>query len=199
MASLLDLIQQQIGDPEIQKISRSLGVEENRARSGIASALPLLVSALADNTRDPGGARSLAGALERDHDGSLLDQVGDFLERGDASPGLDILGHVLGQRRPAAERGVGQIAGLEKGQAGQLLALLAPVVMAALGKLQRQRSMDSGDLSDLLGRERDTLRQQGGGRDLLTSLLDRDGDGQVMDDALEMGAGLLGGFLKGRR
>jgi len=30
-------------------------------------------------------------------------------------------------------------------------------------------------------------------------LLDRDDDGSVMDDALEMGAGLLSGFLKKRR
>jgi hypothetical protein len=51
----------------------------------------------------------------------------------------------------------------------------------------------------MLGQERETLRRQGGGGDLLTSLLDSDGDGQVMDDVLEKGAGLLGGFLKRRR
>jgi hypothetical protein len=81
--------------------------------------------------------------------------------------------------RPAAQRGVGQLAGLEPGQAAQLLGLLAPIVMALLGRGQRQRSM--------------------GGGDLLTSLLDSDGDCQVMDDVLEKGAGLLGGFLKRRR
>lgn len=199
MASLLDLLQSQIGDDEIHRLSRSLGAGEDQVRNGVAGALPLLVSALANNAQDPRGARSLAGALERDHDGGLLDQLGDFLGGGDAGPGFDILGHVLGQRRPAAERGVGQLSGLDKGQAGQLLALLAPIVMAALGRMQRQRSMGSGDLADLLGRERETLRKQGGGQDLLTSILDRDGDGQVLDDALEMGAGLLSGFLKKRR
>lgn len=59
--------------------------------------------------------------------------------------------------------------------------------------------MGSGDLAGMLGQERETLRRQGGGGDLLTSLLDSDGDGQVMDDVLEKGAGLLGGFLKRRR
>jgi len=199
MGSLLDLLQQQIGDGEIRRMSRTLDADEDQVRKATAGALPLLVSALARNAEDPGEARSLAGALERDHDGSLLDQVSSFLGQGDAGDGFGILGHVLGGRQQAAERGVAQASGLDMAKVGRLLALLAPIVMAALGKMKRERSMGAGDLAGLLGRERETLASRTGGQDLLSSLLDADKDGQVIDDALEAGMGLLGGFLKKRR
>lgn len=199
MGSLLDLLQQQIGDGEIRRMSRTLDADEDQVRKATAGALPLLVSALAGNAEDPGEARSLAGALERDHDGSLLDQVSSFLGQGDAGDGFGILGHVLGGRQQAAERGVAQASGLDMAKVGRLLAMLAPIVMAALGKMKRERSMGAGDLAGLLGRERETLASRTGGQDLLSSLLDADKDGQIMDDALEAGMGLLGGFLKKRR
>lgn len=199
MGSLLDLLQQQIGDREIRSMSRTLGADEGQVRKATAGALPLLVSALARNTEDPEEAHSLAGALDRDHDGSLLDQVGSFLGQGDAGDGFGILAHVLGGRQQAAERGVAQASGLDMAKVGQLLALLAPIVMAALGRMKREGSMESGDLAGLLGRERKNIASRTGGQDLLSSLLDADKDGQVMDDALELGKGLLGSFFKKRR
>jgi hypothetical protein len=199
MGSLLDLIQQQIGDGEIRRMSRGLDADEDQVRKATDGALPLLVSALARNAEDPGEARSLAGALDRDHDGSLLDQVSSFLGQGDAGDGFGILGHVLGGRQQAAERGVAQASGLDMAKVGRLLALLAPVVMAALGKMKREHSMGAGDLAGLLGREREGLTGSTGGQDLISSILDADQDGQVMDDALELGKGLLGRFFKKRR
>jgi len=198
MTALLDLLQSQIGDGEIAQLSRNLGANPDQVRKAVAGALPLLVSGLAENAKQPQGAASLASALERDHDGGILDQLGSFLGSGSAADGAGILGHVFGQRSPAAAKGVGQLSGLDAGKAGQLLAMLAPIVLGALGRMKQERSMAPGDLGDLLGRERDNLRQRGGGQDLLTSLLDRDGDGSVMDDALEIGGGLLGSFFKGR-
>jgi len=55
--------------------------------------------------------------------------------------------------------------------------------------------MDAGGLGAVLGREQAQVRQQGGvGGDLLGSLLDQDGDGQVgLGDLIKIGGGLLGG------
>lgn len=52
-----------------------------------------------------------------------------------------------------------------------------------------------GGLGAVLGREQAQVRQQGGvGGDLLGSLLDQDGDGQVgLGDLIKIGGGLLGG------
>jgi len=199
MSALLDMLANQLGDTQIQQLSRTVGADEGQVRTAVAGALPLLVSALADNAREPKGAEALAGALERDHDGGLLDQVSDFLGQGKTDDGFGILGHVLGNRRSAAEQGIGRASGLDGAKVAQLLALLAPLVMGALGRVKQERGMGAGALSDLLGQEREQVRSRTGGQDLLSSLLDRDDDGSVMDDALEMGAGLLSGFLKKRR
>lgn len=196
MASLLDTLQGQIGADEIAQLSRALGADRDQVAKGVAGALPLLVSGLARNARKDDGARSLAGALDRDHDGGLLDQLGSFLGGGDTSAGAGILGHVFGDRDSAAARGVGQASGLDLGQAKQLLMMLAPIVLGALGKMKRERSMGPGDLGDLLGRDDEKLRRPGGGGDLLSSILDRDGDGSALDDVLEIGGGLLGGLFK---
>lgn len=199
MSSLLDMLERQIGDPQIRRISNTVGADEGQVRTAVAGALPLLVSALADNAKKPQGAQALAGALERDHDGGLLDKVDDFLGQGNTADGFGILGHVLGNRRSAAEQGIGRASGLDGSQVAQLLALLAPLVMGALGRVKQERDMGPGGLSDLLGKEREQVQSRAGGKDLLTTFLDRDGDGSMMDDALEMGAGLLSGFLKKRR
>ncbi|MFW6040185.1 MAG: DUF937 domain-containing protein [Gemmatimonadota bacterium] len=164
---------------------------------GVAAAIPVLLGGLARNANaSPDGAESLNHALERDHDGSVLDNLGDLLGAaesafgagdsggsggglgelagalagalggqafGDAATpsgsavkvldGAGILEHVLGGRRRTVERGIGQASGLDVSQIAKLLPLLAPIVMAALGKLKRKEGLDAGGLAgdDVLG------------------------------------------------
>ena len=67
--------------------------------------------------------------------------------------------------------------------------------MAFLAQRAQAGGMDAGGLGAVLGREQAQVRQQGGvGGDLLGSLLDQDGDGQVgLGDLIKIGGGLLGG------
>ena len=129
----------------------------------------------------------------------MLDRDNRKLSGGQTSIGDGILRHVLGGGRPAVEAGLGQKTGLRGDQMAQLLALLAPVVMGALGRKQRGSGLDAGALGELLGRERHTVeRRAPEGIGVLGGLLDRDGDGQVIDDVAKMGGGLLGSLLRRR-
>jgi len=105
-----------------------------------------------------------------------------------------ILGHIFGGAQPRAEAGLGQATGLGA-NAGQLLQMLAPIVMAFLAKRLQSGGMDAGGLGQVLGQERARVQQQGGlGGGLLGSLLDQDGDGEVgLGDLLKMGGSLLDG------
>ena len=199
--SLLDLVQQQVlGGDSLDRISRQIGADRDTTASAISGALPMLIGALSRNASRPDGAAALAGALERDHDGSLLDDLGGFLGGNPAGMGEGILRHVFGNKRPAAETGLSGLSGLDKGSAGQLLAILAPIVLGALGRTQRKRGLDVSDLTSMLGREESRARKQApDALGMLGQLLDADGDGDVMDDVAKMGAGLLGRFLKSRR
>jgi hypothetical protein len=196
MDSILDLLSSQLGNPDrIDHLSRAIGADAQTTQRAVAGALPVLLGALAGNADRPEGAASLARALENDHDGSLLDDLSGFLGAGRTADGDGILRHALGSRRDVAQQQLGRMSGLDASSAGRLLALLAPVVMGALGRSMRQKQLDASALPGLLEKERQTAEQTMPGiGGMLTQLLDSDGDGQFLDDAARM----LGSFLNRR-
>lgn len=199
--SLLDVLTQQLGGDAIGQISRQVGADTDATSKAISGALPLLVAALAKNTADTGGAQALAGALDRDHDGSILDDLGGFLGGGAAAAGGDgILEHILGTRRQGAEAAIGQMSGLDGQKIAQIMAMLAPIVMGALGRQQRQGGMKPDQIGEMLGGERRRVEKMDpGAMGMLGSLLDADGDGDVKDDLARIGMGMLGKMFGGRR
>jgi len=200
LTPLIDLVNEQLDDNAVSQLSQQLGVDPNTTRQAVPAALTALLGGLSHNAAQPAGAQQLLGALEKDHDGSVLDNLGGLLGGGGAQlgqQGAGILGHIFGNRQPAVATQVGRASGLDAATAGRLMMMLAPLVLGALGRAQRQRGLDSGGLSDVLSGERRRVEQtnpQHGG--LLNVLLDRDGDGNIMDDLAGMAGGLLGG---GRR
>ena len=143
----------------------------------------------------------LFGALQRDHGGGadLGGLLGSLLGGGAGGggglqDGAAILGHIFGGNQQRAEAGLGQATGLGA-NAGQLLQMLAPIVMSFLAQRMQSGGMDADGLGQVLGQERARVQQQGGlGGGLLGSLLDQDGDGQVgLGDLLKIGGGLMGG------
>ena len=177
----------------LAELSRSLGIDRQKAAVGLAAAAPMILGALHRNAARPEGAQALADALDRDHDGSLLDDLGSFLGRGETRDGEAILGHVLGDRRPAVDRGVAQAAGLDAATASKLMAMAAPLIMAQLGKAKRAGGLNAESLAGLLGEEREALKTAApGSMGALGALLDADGDGDVdASDLLSRGGPLL--------
>ncbi|MEM6490960.1 MAG: DUF937 domain-containing protein [Pseudomonadota bacterium] len=198
MNGLLDLIGSHLNDDALSAMSAQSGAPREKLDAAVPAALSMLTAGLSNNAQG-GGASALLGALDRDHDGSILDDLPALLGGGAAqSQGAGILGHVLGSRQDMAAQGVAKASGLDIGSAGNLLAMLAPVVMGALGKQRREASVDEGGLADLLRGER-ARADNDMGLSGLTRMLDMDGDGSVLDEITEIGGGLLGGLLGGRR
>lgn len=183
--SVLGALLSQLGPSAINQISQQLGVDQQTARTGIEAGLPLLLSALAQNTQSAEGAHSLANALAKDHDGSVLTNLDSVLGGNAMTTGDGILRHVLGSQRPQVEQGLSQQLGLD---GGSLLKILAPVVLGQLGQMQRQQGMDAGQLANQLQREQQNL-PQGGILDVLGSLL---GAGVASSSAGSSSTGLEG-------
>lgn len=191
-----ELLAQLQGAP-LQQLSRQLGTDPDQTGNAVAAALPLLLGALGRNSAQPQGAQALYGALQRDHGGGmdLGSVLGAVLGGGTSrqTDGASILGHVLGRAQPRTAQGLGQATGLGSGQAMQLLAMLAPIVMSFLANRSARQGLDAGGLGELLGQERTQVRQRAGGG-ALDALLDQDGDGDVdAGDLLNLGMGLFGG------
>ena len=189
-----------IGQSIVRNVAGQLGVDENQASSAVSMAIPAILAGMTRNAQSQDGAASLNKALESKHDGSLLENLSGMLQGHTSelqSDGDGILGHVFGNNRTAVEQGIAKKSGINLSKIGPLLAILAPIVMAYLGKEKRQTNTGAGGLGDLLGGLLGGATQQrstsgGGLMDMLGGILDKDGDGNPLDD-------LLGGFLGGRR
>lgn len=212
MTTLMEILAGQLGQQATATIAARLGIDERTARQAVSIALPMIMAALARNASSERGATSLNRALEKDHDGSLLDALNDFASRGETDEGQSILEHVFGSRRPRVESAVGRSTGLDSATVSKLFALLAPMVMAQLGRSRQAQSLDSDGLADLLQQERaridaaaapsaDSERSRPTTSplgELARQLLDADGDGDLTDDAIRAGGGFLSELLGGR-
>jgi hypothetical protein len=196
MSTLVQTLANSLDDRALQQISTSLGADQGQTQRAISAALPMLIGALGRNASTAEGAQSLTAALKRDHDGSILDNLTGALARPETlQNGMAILGHVLGGKQDAVQSGISQVSGLDKNTTGQLLTMLAPVLLGALGQMQQKEDLQPGQVATLLQTEREQTESNLGG---LAQLLDMDGDGSIADDVMTLGASLLQGFF-GRR
>lgn len=199
MASILDDLMGSLqSSGGIGQMSRSLGVGESDVDKVISGALPALMAGLSRNANSADGAGNLLAALDRDHDGSVLDDLAGFLgNTGSTDAGAGILRHTFGDRQPNVEGALAKSTGVETDSVRRILALAAPLVLGYLGRQRRQQNLDAAGLGDLLGREQQVARQRSPQAvSMLNQLLDADGDGSIMDEVGEMGSGLLGSLFK---
>ena len=193
MNAITQMITQQFAGFAARAIAQRLGVSEATAQRAVQIAVPLIVAALARNAARPEGAQEIHQAVATDHDGSIFDNLTDYLGNPQAANGAGILGHVFGGQQGAIQNTVAQATGLDQNAAGNILEVVAPLVMGAVGQTQQQQNLDPGGLSDFL----DTQRQQTeaaapGLSGALNSMLDSNNDGSVTDDI----GRLLGKYFK---
>lgn len=200
MFSLQDLLGQQQGQEALQEITQNVGAEPGAVSSAIQLALPAILSGLANNASTPQGAESLNNALEQDHSGGILDNLGGLGslifgggQQSQPQPQVNsggILSHIFGNNQGQVAEQVSKNSGLNMGQTAQILMMLAPIVLGYLGRRKQQNNLDAGGLSNWLGGQQQQIRQspQGG---ILSSILDRNQDGSSIDDIASMAMSYL--------
>jgi hypothetical protein len=173
-------------------------------------AVPLILGAMKKNVSSRDGAAGLMSALSGKHNGGILDNLGGLFGGGvDDSvmqDGASILGHVFGNRQPQVENTLSQKSGLDAGSIAQILKIAAPIVMGFIGKQTAQSNVSDADgMNALLGSLLGGQPQEN--QSLITTLLDVDGDGSILDDVAGMvmggnkqkgGLGVLLGGLFGK-
>lgn len=196
---LSELLNSPMGQSIVKNVAGQFGMNEKEASGVVNMAVPAILAGITRNVQSSDGAESLNKALESKHDGSLLNNLSGILQGRTQElqqDGNGILGHVFGNNLPAVEQGLSQKTGVSMSKIAPLLAMLAPIVMAYLGKEKRQTNTGAGGLGDLLGGLLGGTTQQqgrsgGGIMDMLGTALDKDGDGNPLND-------ILGGFFGGR-
>lgn len=199
MSGIMDMITQQLGSSMVDQMATKLGGDNEGVKRAAAMAVPMIMAALKRNSSSRSGAESLAKALDKGHnDGGILGDLGNLLGGSSMQNGEKILGHVFHGKKDNMAQQLGRASGLGDKGAGDLMSMLAPMVMGALGKAKQQNGAGVSGLQDLLRQEQKTIqKRQPKQMGMIEGMLDSDGDGDVdMSDILKQGSGLLSGFFK---
>ena len=191
---LTDILAQTGG---LQSIARELGVSESQAATGAEALVPAILGGFKKQVQSqPAGLDALGGLLGTLGGGGLLDNVLSP-QPTDVSQGNEVLGQIFGSKevsRTVAQNAASQ-SGLDPGLLKRMLPMLAMLVAGYMAKQSSAgaagRVAPGGGLGGLLG----GLLGGGasaanaaptGGMSGLGSLLDLNGDGNVLDDVMRM-------------
>jgi len=189
MNFITQVITQQLAGGASRAIAQRLGISEATANTAVQVAVPLILAALARNASQPQRAESLHQAINKDHDGSIFDNLMGHVQNPQSADGAGILGHVFGSQQPAIENSLAQATGMDQGSASGLLETLAPLVMGAVGQAQQSEGLDASGLSNLLNNQQEQAQTNApNAMSVLSSILDQNKDGSSMDDLQRMAA-----------
>jgi hypothetical protein len=192
--SILETLSQQLSPEVVRGIGRQIGADEQKTGQAISALLPMLISGMANNTSQPQGMSKLSQALERDHDGSILDHLSGMLGGPAAqknpyanvakpSGGGDILTGLLGSMAGGNSGGLANALGGLMGGGGGAGSLLGTL----MGGGGNNNSAAGNILGTLLG------GSGGGAADLLAGIL---GTAPTSSRTTNVG-GILGNILGG--
>ncbi len=209
--NLMEILQGQISDDMMGQLSQHIGAEPEQTASATEGIFATLLGGLANNASSENGLSAIAGALDKNHDGSMLDDlmgmVGGMMsgqQQSSATNGMGILGHILGDKQESAAQHIGQASGLNAGQIMKLMPIIAPILMSVLGRAKSQGNLGLGDLAGVLMGGANQAQQNSGLGGLLGSVLGQVlGGGQQQQQQAPQGGGdllssVLGGIF-GRR
>lgn len=213
MVGLLDLLNSDMGKTIISGVSSETGQSTDKTSNVLSMALPVLTQAMQRNASSSQGAEGLLNALNKKHDGSILDNLGGLFSGGVDSnvtdDGSKILNHILGKKQQNVQNALSKQSGIDAGAIGNILKVAAPLLMGLIGKQSKQQNVNnSNDLTGMLGGLLSGGNKTQQDQSFLSSILDADGDGSVIDDVagMVMGnnkkkgglGGILGGLFGGK-
>ena len=194
LEALLRLLQGQ----DLGNLASQVGGNEGEVKNGVMAALPAMLAALGKNAGTEKGAEELNNALEKKHDGSILDNLSGYLSNPDLKDGAGILNHLFGNQTSNVANAVSQSSGLDTNGSMKMLQMLAPILMGMLGQQKKQNNLDAkglGNLTSMLASNFGSEAGAAGIMEAVTNLLDANKDGNVMDDIM----GMVGKFFGGNK
>ena len=182
MSSLIEDLLKTHGVEVGELVSNQFNVPVEKATGLLPAVAPLILGGLQRQAKEKGGAERVDHILDKHADDSILDNLGSFFSKKAEEPAEKTdpgLGGLLGGAGQQATDLIGDQLGISKDKAMQIIPMIAPII---LGFLLKQRNQAGG------GAE---------GQNVLMGILDRDGDGSILDDVggLLAGSGGLGALL----
>ena len=201
--SLLKMLLEAQGGQGLGQLARQIGMDESQA-GGLAGMLGPAISQAAKRRAQTGGIEQVLGQLRGERQAAYLDEPVRAVEPEGQAQGAQFLEQLFGDRgagdQLAAE--AANRTGIDLQMVMKFLPALAAMMQGAMQKNMPDSAIENmlhsggtqsgaggagGGLMDVVGGLLGGNRggSQGGGLDMLTNMLDADGDGSAMDDVLE--------------
>lgn len=194
MNSILNGVLENLGEQGVEKIAGSVGLDKDTANSLMKQMGPVILAKIGRNSENTEGLSSLNAALNKDHDGSIFSNIDDLANPTVDTKGDKIMDHVFGGSKFLVTKEMAQKAGISNEAAGGLLEIMGPLVLGQLGKIKSESTgFDISMLQDILIKEKKDAEKDDTNifMSLAKNFLDKDNDGSITDDLLDMAKGFL--------
>lgn len=177
--NMLDMILNAQDGRMVDQLGQQYGLGSSDAKNAITQLLPSLAKGIQNNASKQGGLDSLITAMQKGNHQQYIDNP-NLLNSGETiSDGNNILGHILGNKdvsRNVAAHASAQT-GLDVGILKKMLPLVASLAMGAMSK----QTSGSDNFSGLASGQQSSTHLGA-----LSSFLDADKDGSIVDDLLNL-------------
>ncbi len=179
--NLLQTLLEAQGGQLVGKLAQNFGLDQAQASAALQHLVPMLAGGVQRNANQAGGLDSIINALQSGNHEQYLDDHTQLTQPQAVDDGNAILGHIFGSkdvsRQVAAHAATNT--GIDAGILKQMLPVVASMVMGAM----KQHAVGGGLTNSQAGMGGGAQSPLGG---LLTSFLDSNKDGSVVDDVLGM-------------
>lgn len=177
----MDILQMFTQSGSLSQLSKEYGISEDVISQAIKIGLPQIAGAINKNTSSDQGLLDFMNAINNHKDANVDEMVRD-VNKIDTTDGAKILGHIFGNKEQDIALDISKKTGAQSMDIMKILSILAPILMGSLGNQAKTKKMTDND-----GIE-SSLEAMLGGRSgvmgMVTSFLDKNNDGSIIDDLL---------------
>jgi hypothetical protein len=165
-------------------VSKKTGLKKQDVEQIIRSGIPIILGGLGKNVTTQQGADALNEAIDTDHtDTAILNDPDVATSETTVADGTKVLGHVFGQDdSTAVSNALSSKTGVDNATVMKILAMLAPVILAALAKQKSDTGTGGDELADSLKKQ--STSDGNPLMDIVTQIIDKNKDGNMLDDVL---------------
>lgn len=188
--ALYTSVRRVLDDQVLTSLSDKTGIEQAQLDRAIDAGLTAVLGGLRTSVKQPDEAAKLDAAITQDHLSDSFKNLAHKIEQGTLqTEGEKILTHIFKPKSKDAMRDyAAKAAGTSSIAMDEVMSVLAPLILGKLGQAKQDEGLDATGVADKI------LKQQlpkGQVTDMFIGLLDRDRDGQIIDDIIELGSGIF--------
>ncbi len=121
----------------ISKAGSFLGESETGVSKAVSGIIPTVLSGLINKTASHEGAGAVANMVAEQHNGGVLDSLGNFFGNDSGSllnKGAGLLGNLFGNKADGISSLISNFSGIKSSSSSSLLSMAIPAILGLLGK-----------------------------------------------------------------